>query len=152
MIMVTIVFLSYGKYERSILSFKLIIHLLVGYIFLIELTYAVRRQLKLKSKILTKAFFVGLYLFGISVGLIASLQFYNTFSDAFITGFEKVDIVILHREPVYNDSDRIYVTMDDEREVFSLAPGYVEVEPDSSYRVHAFMKSKIVVPIEAIIK
>ncbi|WP_338552539.1 hypothetical protein [Paenibacillus sp. KS-LC4] len=147
-IMITIIFLMYDKFERNILIFKIATHFIGCYLLFFELFFVMWKAIKSKLVKLKKVLFIGMCIYGFWLGLLSAIQFSNLFVDSFIMGYQSKEIVILSREKIYNDSDRILVEMNKERKVFSLAPGYVQVEQNSKYLVHVFEKSKIVIPIE----
>ncbi|WP_341278969.1 hypothetical protein [Paenibacillus sp. FSL H8-0537] len=130
------------------MSFKIATHFVGCYILFFELFFAMWKEIKSNLIKLRNIIFVGIYVCGFWFGLLTAIQFSNLFVDSFIIGYQSKEIVILSSEKIYNDSDRILVIMDEERKVFSLAPGYVQIEDNSKYLVHVFVKSKIVIPIE----
>ncbi len=152
MIMISIIILKYDMYEQRILSFKITTSFLVCYILFYEFPYIALYEIKSTLKKLNKIIIIGLYMFGLLLGVLTAVEFVNLFADSFMISYQSKEITVLSSESRYRDMKSVLVIIDDELKKFSLAPGYVQVEDNSKYLAHVFVKSKIVIPVEGPLK
>jgi hypothetical protein len=152
MILIGIIILKYDMYEQRILSFKIITSFLICYMLLYEFPYIALYEIRSSLKKLNKIIIIGFYMFGLLLGVLTAVEFVNLFADSFIISYQSKEITVLSSESRYRDMKSVLVIIDDEFMKFSLAPGYVQVEDNSKYLAHVFVKSKIIIPVEGPLK
>ncbi len=141
------ILVKYNSYEQRILLYKMLPILIVFYLLVVEYPLAVKRNTSRSDQWWKKIFVYVISLFAFYLMLIAGLDLYNVTKDIF-KGYNERAVTIIKRELQYRASDKVWVQDSNEVRTFSLAPGYIDVSLDSSYDVHIFEHSRILIPVK----
>ena len=139
----------YQGYERSVLIYECSKNIIGLELLSVELFLAHMRDKDSINKynVFGRLFIYCIELIGVLFLIIVVLNFIKVGQDI-LSGYQTQEVTIIDRNAFYKSYDHVQIK--ENKHEFSLAPGYVDVELNSKYIVHIFLKSNIMIAVKKV--